>query len=389
MHQACFKLSGWVSSQRHLRIRYNRRLAHADSADVAGASRSQSLVLPDRSMGDARAAASSSEDAAATVAPLVALWKRSTEMFSKQRWARSLELMERALEQARQTLPQDNLVAVWMNGFVVVQRMISGSELASITAPRPDGSLKFSASTSDAHFLTAMMCERLAACCARFKAGTLSTPTPEEVAFFSTCKQLDAAPEGRVGEELLFISTTETLDWTGSDCEVLAGLKACGVSAMLQIALSLDARGELEPWLRKRDKTHSCLARVLAGVLASNTERAQNHLCVFLPPEAEVSRSRLEALHRTLPNISGGHEPLSDISVSALVAQLQGTAAADVARHGLRTCTLPGCGAKEPHPRFFKCCSRCRSVFYCSSEHQREDWPRHRAADQCTKPASS
>ena len=341
-------------------------------------------------MGDARAAASSSDDAAATVAPLVALWKRSMEMMRLQRWARGLELMERALEQAQRTLPQDNLVAVWMTGFVVSQRVLSGRELASMTAPRmSNGSLQFAASTSEIHLLTAMTCERLAACCARFGAGTLSKPTPEEVAFFSTYKVLDAAREGRVGEEVLFIATTEALEWTASDCEVLAGLKACSVSAMMQIALSLDARGELEPWLRKRNMVHRGLATVLAGVLASNTTAQAQNLCAYLPPEAEVSRSRLEALHRKLTNIRGENEPLSDNSISALVAQLQGNAAADLARHGLRTCTLPACGAKEPHPRFFKCCSRCRSVFYCSPEHQREDWPRHRAADRCTKPASS
>jgi hypothetical protein len=339
-------------------------------------------------MADTRAAASSSEDAAASVAPLLALWKRSTEMSNKQRWARALELSERALEQARRTLPRDNLVAVWMIGFVFVQRAMSGRELAYMSAPRmPDGSLPIAASASDIHFLTAMTCERLAACCARFEAGTLCVPTAAERAFFSKLNMATVPLLELLGEELLFIATTEALDWTASDCEELAGLKACSLSATLQVALSLDARGELAPWLRKRGMVHRGLAQVLARVLASNTAAARN-LCA-LPPEAEVPRSRLEALHRKLTNIRGGNEPLSEMSISALIAELQGNAAADLARHGLRTCTLPACGATEPHPRFFKCCSRCRSVFYCSQEHQREDWPRHRAADRCTKPASS
>lgn len=30
----------------------------------------------------------------------------------------------------------------------------------------------------------------------------------------------------------------------------------------------------------------------------------------------------------------------------------------------------------------FKCCSRCGSTYYCSSEHQRVDWPSHRRSCQ-------
>jgi hypothetical protein len=41
-------------------------------------------------------------------------------------------------------------------------------------------------------------------------------------------------------------------------------------------------------------------------------------------------------------------------------------AAEDVARHGLRACGLPECGATEPQPKAFKVCSRCRRVCYCS-----------------------
>jgi hypothetical protein len=47
----------------------------------------------------------------------------------------------------------------------------------------------------------------------------------------------------------------------------------------------------------------------------------------------------------------------------------------------LRTCALPGCGAKEAHPAHFKSCAACRGVVYCSKEHQMVDWRRsHKAA---------
>lgn len=43
-------------------------------------------------------------------------------------------------------------------------------------------------------------------------------------------------------------------------------------------------------------------------------------------------------------------------------------AAADLARHGLRGCSLPGCPEQEPHPRAFKVCARCHAAVYCCRE---------------------
>jgi hypothetical protein len=58
-------------------------------------------------------------------------------------------------------------------------------------------------------------------------------------------------------------------------------------------------------------------------------------------------------------------------------------ATADVARHGLRLCALPGCGATELQPKAFKVCSRCRGAAYCSAAHQQQDWRRHKREDGC------
>ena len=42
---------------------------------------------------------------------------------------------------------------------------------------------------------------------------------------------------------------------------------------------------------------------------------------------------------------------------------------ADVAEHGLKHCALPSCDKKEASVQQYKCCSACRSVWYCSEEH--------------------
>jgi hypothetical protein len=49
----------------------------------------------------------------------------------------------------------------------------------------------------------------------------------------------------------------------------------------------------------------------------------------------------------------------------------------------LRRCSLPACGAAEPHRRAFKVCSRCRKHAYCCVAHQAEDWSRHKRDDAC------
>jgi hypothetical protein len=344
-------------------------------------------------MADARAAASSSDDAAAMVAPLVALWNRAEEMCRLQRWARGLELTERALEQARRTLPPNNLVVAWMIDEVVGQRMMSGQQqaIAESMCATTEREVKIdnNAVVSDP-CLKAMSRERLAACCARFGAGTLCTPTPEELAFFSALPHhlLSVPLLERLGEEILLSATADAMHyWPTVGMQELAVLMT-GINATLQTALSLDARGELEPWFRKREHVGHLLALVLAGALGDEipeAERARRTVRIS-PPETEAKLRRLQARLPNVTELRANKTPRFD---PAKVAASNARAAADVARHGLNTCALPACDAKEPHPRFFKCCSRCRSVFYCSQEHQREDWPRHRATDRCTKPAAS
>lgn len=43
-----------------------------------------------------------------------------------------------------------------------------------------------------------------------------------------------------------------------------------------------------------------------------------------------------------------------------------------------KTCARHECGVREARPLDFKRCARCRTVFYCSPECQRADWPSHK-----------
>jgi hypothetical protein len=51
----------------------------------------------------------------------------------------------------------------------------------------------------------------------------------------------------------------------------------------------------------------------------------------------------------------------------------------------LLKCALPGCGKSRVAPAALRKCSACKRVAYCSAEHQRADWARHKR--DCTKAA--
>ena len=53
---------------------------------------------------------------------------------------------------------------------------------------------------------------------------------------------------------------------------------------------------------------------------------------------------------------------------------------ANIAKHGLRDCTLPSCSKTEKTVKEFAGCSGCRTVVYCCLEHQALDWRAHKKA---------
>ena len=56
---------------------------------------------------------------------------------------------------------------------------------------------------------------------------------------------------------------------------------------------------------------------------------------------------------------------------------------------GLRSCALPGCGAREAHPTHFKSCAACRTIVYCCREHQVAGWPSHKKACKAARKAAA
>ena len=67
-------------------------------------------------------------------------------------------------------------------------------------------------------------------------------------------------------------------------------------------------------------------------------------------------------------------------SIEREAAEYDARRRADIEKIGLRECAWPSCDKVERTVREFKQCSGCRSVWYCSPEHQMLDWGVHRTA---------
>ena len=230
---------------------------------------------------------------------------------------------------------------------------------------------------------------------ARFDAGTLSRPMQDEADFYeldfvpAVCRP-DAHTLSLFGPGLLL----EAADNAITLWKCVYDFQSTGLDAMLDLMMRSVAAA-LRVFLRQCTFHHD------GGIDVRLTERLgliSYHLLyhIFKSPYQPLlnacyglsssDMSKLLALHSYI-----GKSPLikqgMDKELSRL-EELTHAAAADVARHGLRRCTLPGCGATEPHPKAFKVCGRCKSTAYCSTEHAAQDWRRHKHAE-CSRPADA
>jgi hypothetical protein len=327
----------------------------------------------------------------ATVAQLIQLKEAWTRAANLERGARADELHGRLLAAAEASQPADSLIIASLLRGAVSARLaaISTQSGASDTAEAARRAWR-----SDGVLTSSRRC--LALLNVRARKGTLWTLTPDEAAYMHG----DPRTAELLGGEALFACARDAVRWwprTRADEEE----RVAGVLGALRALLARDATGALERspttgrlWEIESGPTFGWVVQNLLDVTlsAENFDGSRNTtLAQLRGATRDALTAREEAALRavqarvsnTAPDVGAWDAP-----ASVLMAARMARAQADVARHGLRACALPSCGATEPQPKAFKVCSRCRKAAYCSPQHQAEDWKRHKRADGCTTAAS-
>jgi hypothetical protein len=312
--------------------------------------------------------------AADTVAPLLRLERATWQAFELARFARALELSERALAAAETTLSGDSLVVVHLLQTMIRLRTVFTEDVvAAARTPGYFGALKAAWVRDDQALALSQRC--LVLLHARWRAGALVSLSPEEAAFFA-----DGTPNPGAAVYIRCASDAACC-WPALRTPADDEARVRGVHGALRAALKLEARGGLNDVM---SSTCIALQNLLTFSLLGPPHGLLQQLrsVCGLTPADEIALRELQQHNDALCRGAGM------VSAADGLAALQERGAADVAHYGLRRCALPVCGNTEAHPKLFKLCGRCRGAAYCCAAHSKEDWKRHKREDGC-KAASS
>ncbi len=342
---------------------------------VSAASRRATMKRAPHGGADAAAAA-----AAATVAPLLQARRAAHKAYTLARFMRALELFERALAAAELALPRDSLIVTALLHEACAARVRSWQENPR-SAPTAEG--------------LALYLRPLRLLRARWQAGTLFTPTAEEVAYLVE-DDYPYLPAQMCGAYFYIVAALNVAQQVQHFLppHVSADVgeeRLQGLYGALRVALETDARGMLErnprtgqAWSASSESVPPFKAAVhgfLSAALSDETGLLlpMRATCGLTPAE-ETALRRLAERHTVAFQYLQHEGPKT---IKCVHARHQEAAASDAARHGLRRCALPACDAQEAHPKLFKLCGRCRGAAYCCAAHSAEDWKRHKREDGC------
>jgi hypothetical protein len=313
----------------------------------------------------------------ALVAPLLQLTRSGDDAKQRGRLPRALELYERALVLAETTMPESTLLAAQLLLQIISTRTALAVGGNTLTSMDPDADALILAAWRDDEQLLHASQRSLGLLRARWAAGTLLTRTPEELCFCKDDGRTARTPE-LFGLELFVQWAADALAFwppalaAGADC-------LHGVHEALRAVLAMQIMQQTRP-VHLEGTMQSLLCVMLQMLLdddASWLHRLRSTCGLSQSDEAELRKLQQELLQ--------GHEARLEVTNNDISAMgVRG--AADVARHGLRSCALPACGATEAYPKTYKLCGRCRGAAYCCAAHSKEDWKRHKREDGCAAP---
>jgi hypothetical protein len=295
-------------------------------------------------------------------------------------------------------LPPDSLLLAALLWSTASARVLAalGGDYAAVSAACAAGLAPWRAGWASDAALLQLAARCLAALAARQRDGTLFTLRADEAAYFEDPGS-DVPPRLFAADVFVCAAVEALTTWPWPTQRAAAEERLRAMHGALRAALQMDALSHTErcrrsgrPWMEEPLNTKS-VRQLLDMALDARGEllRQLRAECGMTAEEEEALRTLAARNSDVIARTPGA----ADAVAAASMAGMQAFAAADVARHGLRACALPGCGAVEPHAKAFKVCSRCRRPVYrptvrgCAA-HQQQDWRRHkREGDGCKAPA--
>ena len=169
---------------------------------------------------------------------------------------------------------------------------------------------------------------------------------------------------------------------------VLFGYNTLIGAVFITLALLHELRRSTLPW----ESAHSLVLTALDAIpqTATMRNRSQIEAALVAMIEKDMNPQRFEPSFCAAVLRKWRSSAVADVlcargTLQTGVAAFQATNAefdarrrADIEKIGLRECAWPSCDKVERTVREFKQCSGCRSVWYCSPEHQMLDWGAHK-----------
>ena len=321
------------------------------------------------------------------ISTVVSLFNRSRDLEFRGHVARAAELRSRTLAAAQALGAEDCLI--------VAQVQLEMANTLALPKKNP-------ATTGDEeHFvfqLSKFWFEISPVVLRRKAAGTLVAGAcrPSEVAWFEQTRVHIAQPQRGLGIETL--CTAQASDNTIARIGPFVGYETLLATADLGFVLLHYC--DLDFTVAQEHAALTLAAVAADELIKPHALRAQHFMLSAETVFAKHVRTVAQNPPRVKPENAGALRALMLAScrvaacsgllagsIQKLLEMQQGVAdrkdsaaAAASAAPGLRTCALACCGAKEAHPQHFKSCAACKTVVYCSKEHQVKDWHAHKAA---------
>jgi hypothetical protein len=297
---------------------------------------------------------------------------------------RRLELLERALAAAEES------AALCAESTLVLASLLESVGNARMTAilfrgMTTEGPLIREAVAKSVHTRALELLH------ARFRAGTIFTPTADESTSFAAKKELPLLA-GSVTFLTLASSLTHAPGIVPPRTPAEEEERLRHVHGALRLTRALDilgffGRGDLGDVAALPT---DCVIVSVSSTLLTNALRAEAagdllHRLRAVRGLSAAEEAELRALKKHIDRINTSDD---EADGGAALDTMMQRFTDDRARHALRTCALPDCGQREREPKAFKVCARCFSAPYCCVAHQRSDWARHKHNDGCKKPAA-